>query len=188
MPDAGFAGSVRSIAAMTRSLEYPPRCALRNARFGAAGRAHAGGAGASVDNPPQAWRHGGRQLAGPWIGSGPLESAQSFVVVGGGTMGRDIAAIFRAAGWRVQVVEPDAAARASLAQRVRDAAQAIGTPRGPGAVAVREALDAVDWSGVGLVIEAVPEKLPLKREVFAALERLAPAAPKRSSRSAQRGG
>ena len=90
-------------------------------------------------------------------------------------MGRDIAAIFHAAGWRVQVVETDAAARAALAQRVRDAAQAIGKPREPGAVVVREALDAVDWTGVGLVIEAVPEKLPLKREVFAVLERLAPA-------------
>jgi len=90
-------------------------------------------------------------------------------------MGRDIAAIFHAAGWGVQVVEADAAARASLAQRVRDAAKAIGTPREPGAVAVLEALDAVDWPGVGLVIEAVPEKLPLKREVFAALERLASA-------------
>jgi 3-hydroxybutyryl-CoA dehydrogenase len=104
-----------------------------------------------------------------------LKTAQSFVVVGGGTMGRDIAAIFHAAGWRVQVVEPDAAARAALAQRVRDAAKAIGPSHESGAVEVLPALEVVDWPGVGLVIEAVPEKLPLKREVFAVLERFAPA-------------
>jgi 3-hydroxybutyryl-CoA dehydrogenase len=52
----------------------------------------------------------------------------------------------------------------------------MGTAREPGAVEVVPALEAVDWSGVGLVIEAVPEKLAVKREVFAALERLAPAA------------
>jgi 3-hydroxybutyryl-CoA dehydrogenase len=97
------------------------------------------------------------------------------VVVGGGTMGRDIAAIFYAAGWRVQVVETDAAARAPLAQRVRESAQAIGASTAAGAIDVVPDLDAADWNGVGLVIEAVPEQLPLKRTVFAALERLAPA-------------
>jgi len=99
----------------------------------------------------------------------------SGVVIGGGTMGRDIAAIFVAAGWRTQVVETDPAARGTLARRVRDAAQAIGAAGRPGAVDVAPQPGAVDWQGVGLAIECVPEKLPLKREVFAALERLAPA-------------
>ena len=55
-----------------------------------------------------------------------MNTGESLVVVGGGTMGRDIAAIFHAAGWRVQVVETDASARTTLAQRVRDSARAIG--------------------------------------------------------------
>lgn len=104
-----------------------------------------------------------------------MNTGQSLIVVGGGTMGRDIASIFYAAGWRTQVVETDPAARATLAQRVCDAAQAIGASHRPGIVEVVPELEAADWSGVGLVIEAVPERLPLKRAVFATLERLAPA-------------
>jgi 3-hydroxybutyryl-CoA dehydrogenase len=105
-----------------------------------------------------------------------LNTGQSLLVVGGGTMGRDIAAVFCAAGWRTQIVENDPSVRAELPQRVREAAQAIGAAHAPGTVGVAPELDAADWSGVGLVIEAVPEKLALKRAVFATLERLAPAA------------
>jgi len=105
-----------------------------------------------------------------------LKTEQTLIVVGGGTMGRDIAAIFHAAGWHVQIVETDPAARVTLDQKVGDAAQAIGASPRPGTVEVVPALEAADWSGVGLVIECVPEILALKRAVFAALERLAPAA------------
>ena len=104
-----------------------------------------------------------------------MNGMKSVVVVGGGTMGRDIAAIFVAAGWRVQVVESDAAARATLVQRMHDSAQAIGPAPGHGVVDVCSALNDVPWAGIGLVIECVPEKLALKRDVFAALEQFAPA-------------
>jgi len=104
-----------------------------------------------------------------------VNTEQSLVVVGGGTMGRDIAAIFLAAGWRVQVVETDATVREVLAQRVRESAAAIDAVPAAGAVEVVAGLGAAEWAGVGLVIEAVPEQLPLKRKVFAALEKLAPA-------------
>jgi len=110
-----------------------------------------------------------------WIGRELVQTAQSLIVVGGGTMGRDIAAIFHAAGWRTQVVETDAATRATLAARVRDSAQTIGASRKVGTIGVVSELEAADWSGVDLVIECVPEKLALKRAVFATLERLAPA-------------
>jgi len=105
-----------------------------------------------------------------------MTARQSLVVVGGGTMGRDIAAVFGAAGWRVQIVETSAAGRATLAGRVREAARATASAHVPDPLDVLADLDAVDWAGVGLVIEAVPEQLPLKREVFARLEKLAPAA------------
>ncbi len=104
-----------------------------------------------------------------------MNSRESVVVIGGGTMGRDIAAIFVAGGWRAQVVETAAAARPKLAQRVLDSAQAIGTGRSEGSADALATLDDIDWAGVRLVIECVPEKLELKREVFAALEKLAPA-------------
>jgi 3-hydroxybutyryl-CoA dehydrogenase len=105
------------------------------------------------------------------------------VVVGGGTMGRDIAAIFVAAGWRVQVAEPDAAVRAALAPRVCEAAQSIGAARAPGTVDVVPAPEAADWRAVALAIECAPEVLQVKREVFAALEELAPAATPLASNS-----
>jgi 3-hydroxybutyryl-CoA dehydrogenase len=125
------------------------------------------GQGATADGVAVAVDHGSR--------SGIVKSGESLVVVGGGTMGRDIAAIFHAAGWRVQVVETDASARTTLAKRVRDSARAIGAAKAPGSIEVVADLGAADWPEVGLVIEAVPERLPVKREVFAALERLAPA-------------
>ena len=103
-----------------------------------------------------------------------MASRDSVVVIGGGTMGRDIAAIFVAGGWHVQIVETEAAVRPVLAQRVLQSAAAIGTGRGDGDAAALAALDDVDWVGVRLAVECVPERLPLKREVFAALERLAP--------------
>ncbi len=103
-----------------------------------------------------------------------MNTEQSLVVVGGGTMGRDIAAIFLAAGWRVQVVETDATVREVLAQRVRESAAAIDSVPAAGAIEVVDGLGAAEWAGVGLVIEAVPEKLPVKRAVFAALAQLAP--------------
>jgi 3-hydroxybutyryl-CoA dehydrogenase len=103
-----------------------------------------------------------------------VNTEQSLVIVGGGTMGRDIAAIFLAAGWRVQVVETDATVRELLAQRVRESAAAIDSVPAAGAIEVVDGLGAAEWAGVGLVIEAVPEKLPVKRAVFAALAQLAP--------------
>lgn len=99
---------------------------------------------------------------------------QSVVVVGGGTMGRDIAGIFYAAGWNAQVVEPAEAARKDLPQRVVDAAHAVGVRGTPGSVTARDRLAAVDWVPVRLVIEAVSENLGIKQAVFRELEALAP--------------
>jgi 3-hydroxybutyryl-CoA dehydrogenase len=74
------------------------------------------------------------------------------------------------------VVESDTDARSALATRVRSAVEAIGATGARGTVEALPALDGIEWTGVRLVIECVPEQLALKREVFAALERLAPAA------------
>jgi 3-hydroxybutyryl-CoA dehydrogenase len=59
---------------------------------------------------------------------------------------------------------------------VHDASRAIAATRKPGTIDALPDLESADWPDVELVIECVPEKLALKREVFAALERLAPAA------------
>ncbi len=88
-------------------------------------------------------------------------------------MGADIAAIFVAGGWATQVVEPDAARWDAARARV---ARSVGQLGGAhGAAQFHPALDQVEWRGARLVIECVPEQLPLKQQVFAALEQRAPA-------------
>jgi 3-hydroxybutyryl-CoA dehydrogenase len=96
-----------------------------------------------------------------------------FVVIGAGTMGIGIAYVAAGAGYRVDLVEVDAereaAARATLDGLWRkavdrgllDAAEAAGSAGRIGFV------DAVT-PGAAVVVEAVPEKLDLKREVLAA--------------------
>lgn len=94
-------------------------------------------------------------------------------IVGGGLMGGNIALMFAAAKHRVTVYEPDAATRATLADRVRDSLTLIG-----GDLAAVELITATgDLSeavaDADLVTEAAPEKLALKRSIFADLVRLA---------------
>ena len=96
-------------------------------------------------------------------------------VVGGGTMGTDIAAIFARAGWAAHIVEPvrerwgqtDARTRAAVTQLVGDGSAAD--------LALYATLAEVPWQTIDYVVECAPEKLPLKQEIFGALARLAPA-------------
>lgn len=103
-------------------------------------------------------------------------------VVGGGTMGVGIAYVFAVTGWDVCVVEPDAG-RAEGLRRTLVQAAAGGVQRGKlSADQARRAaevprLASVDDlpSGLDLVIETIPERLPLKLDV---LPRIAARAPR----------
>ncbi len=80
------------------------------------------------------------------------------VVVGGGTMGSGIAVVAARAGYAVDLIEPDAAARDRAKQRIaKEAVQ----------VDLYEALPA--GTQAVLAIEAAPERLDLKRSIFASL-------------------
>jgi 3-hydroxybutyryl-CoA dehydrogenase len=96
------------------------------------------------------------------------------VVIGGGTMGAGIAAMFVAGSSDVDVIEPNEATRAGLVGRVEQAAREIGRKKPLGKVRALAAIEEIDWSGVTLVVEAVLESLELKRQVFAALDAAAP--------------
>jgi 3-hydroxybutyryl-CoA dehydrogenase len=96
------------------------------------------------------------------------------VVIGGGTMGAGIAAMFVAGSCDVDVIEPNEATRAGLVERVQQAAREIGRKKPLGKVRALAAIEEIDWSGVTLVVEAVLESLELKRQVFAALDAAAP--------------
>ncbi|CAG2135355.1 3-hydroxyadipyl-CoA dehydrogenase [Cupriavidus yeoncheonensis] len=91
------------------------------------------------------------------------------VVVGGGTMGADVAVVLTRAMCHTTVIEPDAGRAGALPGRVAANLAAIGRAEGAQRLAVVPDLDAVDWSSVDLVIECIPERLELKQALFADL-------------------
>jgi 3-hydroxybutyryl-CoA dehydrogenase len=97
---------------------------------------------------------------------------QKIAVVGGGLMGHGIAYLFAAAGYHVNVFEPFADVRASLPQRLRAIVELLeDDPRLLTRIATYDSL-AVAMGGADWVFEAAPEKLPLKQEIFTAIEKL----------------
>lgn len=103
-----------------------------------------------------------------------MKQHQSVAVIGGGVMGGDIAAIFFAAGWNAQIVEPDSTVRAHLRETVPAAAQAMGIHRQGGSVQAYTAIADIQWSNVAIMIECAPERLPIKQQIFKELDNLAP--------------
>jgi 3-hydroxybutyryl-CoA dehydrogenase len=100
---------------------------------------------------------------------------EQIAVIGGGLMGAGIAQTFAAAGHRVVVYEPAATARASVQQRVASNLQAMGmdadaVDRIETTSELDAAVEAADY-----VTEAAPERLELKRSLFAQLVKVAPA-------------
>ncbi len=102
-------------------------------------------------------------------------TTEKLVVVGGGTMGVDIAASFAAHGWKTVIVNPNDARAATIRERFSAALARLRSHASAGLELV-ENLSNVGWSDVDLVIEAVPETLALKQTLFAQLEQLAPPA------------
>lgn len=99
---------------------------------------------------------------------------QSTGVVGAGLMGRDVAAMLAAAGFDVTLVDVDddaldAAARyhETTVPGLADAVPDAETPIRPRLAYER---DVSALTGAGFVVEAVPERLPLKRRVLSDLE------------------
>jgi 3-hydroxybutyryl-CoA dehydrogenase len=111
----------------------------------------------------------------------PAMSRQRVLVVGGGTMGRGIAAASALAGYPVSLFEADAGRRGGLRAAIEGSwERAVGkgklsseaAARGKGLLDLPERIE--DAAGAGLAIEAVPEEMELKRRVFAGLDRLCP--------------
>ncbi|MCB4820140.1 3-hydroxyacyl-CoA dehydrogenase family protein [Roseicella aerolata] len=106
----------------------------------------------------------------------PPEPAKGHAaIIGFGLMGCDIAAIFLAGGWRVTAVEPDRASWPARLDRVALSLSQLGAPAARvDALDLVASLEDVGFSDADVVVEAVPEKLALKRQVFAELDRLVP--------------
>ena len=103
-------------------------------------------------------------------------AVQAIGVAGAGTMGAGIAQVAALGGFETRLQDPDAGALERGAERVRDAI-AKGAARGrwsePEAEAAVERLRPVasldEFAGCDVVIEAAPESLEIKRELFGRL-------------------
>ena len=104
-----------------------------------------------------------------------MSQPRSAVIVGGGVMGTDIAALFHSAGWNAQVVEPSPARRDVVHTAVLAAAKTLGIHQAGGSVDVISELSEIRWDGVDLLVECAAEKLDVKQAIFQALDRMAPA-------------
>jgi len=101
-------------------------------------------------------------------------ATKSVAIIGGGIMGGDIATSFAVAGWDAHVMSPSQKTRDALPGRVAKGLERLGAdPKRGAAVQAHARLDALPWSAIELVIEAVTEDLALKHRVFAELEALA---------------
>ncbi|MEV0697979.1 3-hydroxyacyl-CoA dehydrogenase family protein [Saccharopolyspora sp. NPDC050389] len=103
--------------------------------------------------------------------------ARPVAVIGAGTLGRRIAMMYATRGGQVRISDPSPEARRDALDYIgRNLEQVVGHVNGgaPGEVsATGDLSEAV--AGCWLVVEAVPERLELKKQIFGDLDRLAPA-------------
>ena len=105
-----------------------------------------------------------------------VKSKSNIAVIGAGLMGHGIAFMFARAGHAVNVFDPVQEVRDTLPERLRGIAELLQADR----ACITRIEACADLQGTvriaDFVIEAAPEKVALKQQIFADLERLAPAA------------
>ncbi len=96
-------------------------------------------------------------------------SRSTALVVGGGTMGADVALVLARAGCRVFVLELSDARRRLLPDYFLRGMRDLGYPDRFGKLSACATLDEVPWPEIDLVIECIPERLDIKQALFAEL-------------------
>ncbi len=100
-------------------------------------------------------------------------SSTPAVVVGGGTMGADVAVVLLRARCPVHLVETRGQAHQQIRERIAANLAQINCTDNVELLTMAATLEAVDWQNIQLVIECIPEKLDYKRELFKSLSALA---------------
>jgi len=101
------------------------------------------------------------------------QSERHALVVGGGTMGVGIIAMFLGHGWKVDVVSRSAGTRDGLPAACARGLTAMGKPADTSALVTYATLPEASWPTIDLVVETVTEDLALKQKLFAEMETLA---------------
>ena len=95
------------------------------------------------------------------------------LVLGGGTMGVGIIAMFLPGGWKVDVVSRSAGTREGLPAACAKALAAMGKPTDTSGLRTFATLPEAAWDRITLAVETVTEDLALKQKLFAEMEKLA---------------
>ncbi|MDO9021447.1 MAG: 3-hydroxyacyl-CoA dehydrogenase family protein [Deltaproteobacteria bacterium] len=111
-----------------------------------------------------------------------MSESTKVAVLGAGTMGHGIAQVCAAAGFTVHVSDPSEAARARGLEGVRASLDRMVGKAKMTAAQRDEVLGRIAWGGdlgaavedAGVVIEAVPERIELKRDLLQRVDALAP--------------
>jgi 3-hydroxybutyryl-CoA dehydrogenase len=99
---------------------------------------------------------------------------EKIAIIGAGLMGHGLALVFASAGHAVTITDPVAEARTSVKERIAATLMALERDETTvDRVTVRPTLDETVHEA-DIVIEAAPERLELKQELFASLEETAP--------------
>ena len=100
------------------------------------------------------------------------QSERHALVLGGGTMGVGIIAMFLGGGWKVDVVSRSASTRDGLPAATSRALKAMGKPDDVSGLATYATLEEAPWHTIDIAVETVTEDLALKQKIFADMERL----------------
>ena len=95
------------------------------------------------------------------------------LVIGGGTMGVGIIAMFLGHGWKVDVVSRSASTRDGLPAALAKALAAMGKATTTSGLTTYATLPEASWPAIEIAVETVTEDLPLKQKLFAEMEKLA---------------
>jgi 3-hydroxybutyryl-CoA dehydrogenase len=95
------------------------------------------------------------------------------LVLGGGTMGVGVIAMFLAGGWKVDVVSRSAGTRDGLPGACAKALAGMGKNTDTSGLKTYATLPEAAWDKITIAVETVTEDMTLKRQLFAEMEKLA---------------